>query len=118
VERGFADTCAATIGADLASHGVERLRTQAPLAEAGTLPPWFGDPAFHRGHQAALIRKDPSFYGPLFPGVPEDSGLRLAGTPGRPEVTGASRVSSLAVPDVMGDIGELSERRVVKPIEP
>jgi hypothetical protein len=74
VERGFADTCAATIGADLASHGVERLRTQAPLAEAGTLPPWFGDPAFHRGHQAALIRKDPSLYGPLFPGVPEDLG--------------------------------------------
>jgi hypothetical protein len=26
----------------------------------------------HRSHQSNLIRKDPAFYGPLFPGVPDD----------------------------------------------
>ncbi|WP_348786505.1 MSMEG_6728 family protein [Leifsonia sp. NPDC080035] len=36
------------------------------------LPPWIGDPAFHRSHRSNLIRKDPGFYGPLFPGVPDD----------------------------------------------
>lgn len=36
------------------------------------LPPWLGDPDFHRSHQSNLVRKDPAFYGPLFPGVPDD----------------------------------------------
>lgn len=36
------------------------------------MPPWFGDPEFHRAHQSNLIRKDAAFYGPLFPGVPAD----------------------------------------------
>ena len=36
------------------------------------LPRWIGDPAFHLSHQSNLIRKDPAFYGPLFPGVPGD----------------------------------------------
>jgi hypothetical protein len=36
------------------------------------LPPWIGDPEVHRSHQSNLIRKDPEFYGPLFPGVPAD----------------------------------------------
>lgn len=71
-ERGFADTCAATITTDLASHGVERVRTQPELAEADRLPPWLGDPDFHRSHQSSLVRKDPGHYGPLFPGVPDD----------------------------------------------
>lgn len=35
-------------------------------------PPWFGDLDFHRSHQSNLIRKFPEFYGPLFPGVPDD----------------------------------------------
>jgi Pyrimidine dimer DNA glycosylase len=35
-------------------------------------PSWFGDPAFHVSHQSNLLRKDPVFYGPLFPGVPDD----------------------------------------------
>jgi hypothetical protein len=72
VERGFADTCASTIGADLASCGITHVRSQAALAAAGALPPWLGDPAFHRSHQSALLRKDPTFYGPRFPGVPDD----------------------------------------------
>ncbi len=41
-----------------------------PLLDA--LPRWLGDPDFHLAHQSALVRKDPDFYGPLFPGVPDD----------------------------------------------
>ena len=69
---GFGDTCAATIGADLAAVGITEVRTQAELAEAGALPPWLGDAELHRSHQSALVRKDPEHYGPLFPGVPDD----------------------------------------------
>jgi hypothetical protein len=36
------------------------------------LPRWIGDDELHRSHQSNLIRKDPAFYGPLFPGVPPD----------------------------------------------
>ena len=35
-------------------------------------PKWIYDPAFHTAHQSNLIRKNPEFYGPLFPGVPDD----------------------------------------------
>ena len=71
-EDGRADTCAATLGADLRSSGVTRVRTQAALARASALPRWLGDAEFHRSHQSALVRKDPNFYGPRFPGVPDD----------------------------------------------
>jgi hypothetical protein len=71
-ERGFADTCAATIGADLAEAGVTAVRTQEELAVAGLLPFWLGDEEFHRSHRSSLLRKDPGHYGPLFPGVPDD----------------------------------------------
>jgi Pyrimidine dimer DNA glycosylase len=71
-ERGFADTCAATIAVDLRAAGVAAVRTQAGLAAAGALPPWLGDPAFHRSHQSSLVRKDPDRYRPLFPDVPDD----------------------------------------------
>lgn len=71
-ELGFGDTCAATISADLRAAGVTVVRSQAELAEAGALPPWLGDPALHRSHQSSLVRKDPAFYGPRFPDVPDD----------------------------------------------
>lgn len=29
-------------------------------------PPWLGDERFHRSHRSNLLRKDPSWYGPLF----------------------------------------------------
>jgi len=35
-------------------------------------PAWHGCDRFHRAHQSNLIRKDPAFYGPKFPGVPAD----------------------------------------------
>ncbi|VXB51888.1 MSMEG_6728 family protein [Aeromicrobium sp. 9AM] len=70
--RGHADTCAATIGADLEEAGVSSVRPQPELAGAHALPSWLGDPDFHRSHQSALVRKDPEHYGSLFPGVPDD----------------------------------------------
>jgi hypothetical protein len=70
--QGYADTCAATIAGDLAKAHVTDVRTQSELSAAQALPPWLGDPDFHRGHQSALVRKDPAHYGPIFPGVPDD----------------------------------------------
>ena len=70
---GRSDTCEATILADLAEAGVRvPPRSQAELAEAGLLPPWLGDEAFHRSHRSSLLRKDPEHYGPVFTDVPDD----------------------------------------------
>ncbi|MFE2759207.1 MSMEG_6728 family protein [Streptomyces halstedii] len=73
-EEGRADTCAATLREDLiASLGrPAAVRPQSALAEARELPPWLGDEAFHLSHRSALVRKDPAYYQPLFPGVPPD----------------------------------------------
>ena len=72
VDLGFADTCAATIAADLATAGVHHIRTQAELAAAGALPAWLGDEDFHRSHRSSLVRKDPDHYRSRFPDVPDD----------------------------------------------
>ncbi|MEU0114529.1 MSMEG_6728 family protein [Streptomyces bobili] len=70
---GRADTCAASLMADFTGgRGDIGVRTQRELAGAGELPPWLGDPEFHRGHRSALVRKDPDFYARLFPDVPDD----------------------------------------------
>jgi hypothetical protein len=74
VEKGFGDTCAATIRSDLRDAGVTTLRTYDQLAEGGVLPEWLFDPALLRSHQSALLRKDPDHYRPLFPDVPDDIG--------------------------------------------
>ncbi|WP_409180421.1 MSMEG_6728 family protein [Amycolatopsis sp. VS8301801F10] len=71
-ERGGADTCAATIAADLAAAGIPEARCQAELARTGELPPWLGEPDVHRSHQAALVRKDPAHYRRWFPDVSPD----------------------------------------------
>ena len=70
--RGFGDTCAATIAADLAKVGVERLRSYPELAEAGDLPPWLFDESVQRSHRSALVRKDPAHYAETFPEVSPD----------------------------------------------
>lgn len=36
------------------------------------LPPFVHNPSFHLSHRSNLVRKDPVFYGPLWPGVPSD----------------------------------------------
>jgi hypothetical protein len=70
---GRADTCAASLMTDFAGQGDgSDIRTQQELREAGELPPWLGDPAFHLSHRSALVRKDPEFYTPLFPDAPDD----------------------------------------------
>ncbi|GLW05938.1 hypothetical protein Misp01_10680 [Microtetraspora sp. NBRC 13810] len=67
------DTCAATMTGELAAAcGVTAVRSQAGLADAGELPPWLGDEAFHLSHRSALLRKNPAHYGPFFAGVPDD----------------------------------------------
>ena len=71
-ELGFGDTCAATLGSDLAAYGVSSVRSQPELAAAGALPSWLGDEEFHRSHRSSLLRKDPDFYGPRFSDVPDD----------------------------------------------
>ncbi|MGB9377730.1 MAG: MSMEG_6728 family protein [Mycobacteriales bacterium] len=72
VGRGHDDTCAGTIATDLRAIGIEKFRTQPELAEAGALPGWLGDEAFHLGHQSSLLRKDPGWYEPQFPGLSSD----------------------------------------------
>ncbi len=72
LELGFGDTCAATIAADLRTAGITTVRGQDELAAAGALPGWLGDADLHRSHQSALVRKDPDFYRPHFPDVPDD----------------------------------------------
>lgn len=70
---GHADTCAATLVADLSgSLGIAKPRTQMELGQAGELPPWLGSPEFHRSHQSALLRKDPAHYRQVFAGIPDD----------------------------------------------
>lgn len=63
---GRADTCAATMSTDLARAALPPRRSQQALARLGLVPGWLGDERLHRSHRAALVRKDPDFYGPLF----------------------------------------------------
>lgn len=72
LRRGFDDTCAGTIAADLATAGVERLRSYPELAEAGALPPWLFDESVQRSHRSSLVRKEPTHYAATFPEVPPD----------------------------------------------
>lgn len=64
IARGYKDSCKAKIEThlDWATGGAYEMDK----------PGWFGDVAFHLSHQSNLIRKDPDFYGPQFPGVPND----------------------------------------------
>ena len=72
-EIGRADTCADTLRADLAAAtGITAVRGQRKLTDLGEVPPWLGDPAFHRSHQSSLLRKDPGHYGRWFAEVSPD----------------------------------------------
>jgi Pyrimidine dimer DNA glycosylase len=71
-ERGFDDTCAATITADLHAAGVATIREYGELAAAGDLPDWIFDEALLISHRSSLLRKDPEHYGRLFPETPID----------------------------------------------
>jgi hypothetical protein len=67
IEHGFADTCAVTIAADLATAGVTGIRSYQHLAEAEALPPCLFDEDLQRSHRSSLLRKDPDHYAPQFP---------------------------------------------------
>ena len=68
ISRGGADTVAGTIGVDLAASGLPSVpRTQHELTHVCGLPDWIGDERVHHSHRAALVRKDPAFYGEPFP---------------------------------------------------
>ena len=49
--------------------GVPTRLTLRPL-----LPPWIGDKRIHVCHQANLVKKDPAYYSPQFPGVKPQTG--------------------------------------------
>jgi Pyrimidine dimer DNA glycosylase len=72
IERGFSDSCAATIAADLQAAGVTSIRPFAELVAAGALPGWLFDEALQLSHRSSLLRKDPEHYGPLFRGTPDN----------------------------------------------
>ena len=72
LRRGFDDTCAGTITADLAAAGVAPLRTYGELVDDDALPAWLFDDAVQSSHRSALVRKDPAHYAPAFPGVDPD----------------------------------------------
>ncbi|MEV4937273.1 MSMEG_6728 family protein [Streptomyces zaomyceticus] len=87
--EGRADTCSVTLMNDYRAWRPSAVvREQSGLAAAGELPPWLGESAFHRSHRSALLRKDPAYYRPHFPGVPDDlpyvwpSSDREGGLPG------------------------------------
>ncbi len=65
IERGHADT----VRPQVLPFAPE---VDALPQDALDLPPWINNDAFHLSHQSNLVRKDPVFYGPLFPGVPDD----------------------------------------------
>ena len=72
-ERGFGDSCAATITADLRTAGIAEIRSYDDLKAADALPPWLFDEALQLSHRSSLLRKDPEHYGPLFPpDTPQD----------------------------------------------
>ena len=71
-ERGFGDSCAATITSDLAVAGVADIRSYSQLAAENGLPQWLFDPELQRSHQSALLRKDPEHYRRYFADVPPD----------------------------------------------
>lgn len=73
LDRGHGDTTAGTLLAELqAGTGLGGAREQNALLRAHELPPWLGDEAFHHSHQSSLVRKDPTYYRPLFPEVADD----------------------------------------------
>jgi len=63
--RGAADATRAQI-TEFAPEAAFMASTGLPM------PSWLGRQELHRSHQSNLIRKDPEFYGPKFPGVPDN----------------------------------------------
>lgn len=71
-KAGRPDTCEMSIREALeVATELTTVRPQEALMRAGELPPWLGNPLFHRSHQSALLRKHPDHYRRFFTGVPK-----------------------------------------------
>jgi hypothetical protein len=68
VRRGYRDTVAMSL---LEFSGGKRPDLDE-LAAGGQLPPWLAIDVLHLSHQSSLLRKDPEWYRPWFPDVPDD----------------------------------------------
>lgn len=66
VMRDYEDNCRKKI-LDLYRKNTGKAHLSYSLA-----PPWITDKALFESHQSNLIRKKPEFYGPKFPGVPNN----------------------------------------------
>lgn len=83
--RGYSDTTRRQIAEFV--HP-EEPRDEPSLVAAGRLPPWIGWEPLHRSHRAALLRKDPAYYGPLLPDTPNDLDYVWPGPPGPEPASG------------------------------
>ena len=68
LRRGRADT----VRDQLLEFVDGEVALQDDLAREHRLPVWLGRRDFHRGHQSALVRKDPEHYRRYFPRIPDD----------------------------------------------
>ena len=66
--RGYQDTVSRSL---LEFTGGRRPELDE-LAADGRLPPWLDLDVLHLSHQSSLVRKDPEWYRPSFPDVPDD----------------------------------------------
>jgi hypothetical protein len=64
--------CADSVRPSLLAFTGDREPDVAELARRGELPPWLGADALHLSHRSALLRKDPTWYGPVFGDIPDD----------------------------------------------
>lgn len=64
INRGFEDTCL--------RKTYQLFWTNPYLIEDKHNPWWLGDNGFHMAHRSNLVRKDPEFYGPRFPDIPDN----------------------------------------------
>lgn len=61
VKRGYKDSLTPWFEEMVSQH-----------AETMRRPQWLLQDGIYISHQSNLVRKDPEYYGPLFPGVPDD----------------------------------------------
>ena len=74
IERGFKDEQLEKYQEIINMLGLYRTKMERP--------PWLGNHEYHRSHQANLVRKNPTLYGPEFPGVdPEEGYIWPVGKP-------------------------------------
>jgi Pyrimidine dimer DNA glycosylase len=72
IRRGYKDTLRVEFYYRLTSYALSTGMAVVDLLAQDLGPPWLNDPDLHLSHQSNLIRKDPAYYGPLFPGVPDN----------------------------------------------